>query len=72
VFGWQALRGANQIIKVAIDTLQRELPPKPPTIADLRKTESDAKKEAVAKLRLKALRIRNQPYTPDESPVGKL
>ena len=52
--------------------MQRELPPKPPTIADLRKTESDAKKEAVAKLRLKALRIRNQPYTPDESPVGKL
>eukprot|EP01041_Mallomonas_annulata_P000183 gene183-314_t len=67
-----ALRGASQILELAIETLQRELPPPPPTIAELRATESASKQQAVAKMKLAAIRNRNQPKAPEESVVGRL
>lgn len=67
-----ALRGAKQILELAIETLQRELPPPPPTVNELRAAESAAKVAAVAKLKLQAIRNRNQPRSFEESYVGRL
>merc|ERR1712167_506941 len=47
-----ALRGASQIINLAIKTLEQELPPKPPTVAELRRSESASKQALVSSLRL--------------------
>lgn len=47
-----ALRGANQIIELAIQTLKAELPAKPPTVSELRQKESALKQQSVSQLRL--------------------
>jgi len=67
-----ALRGASQILELAIETLQRELPPPPPSVQELRSAETSAKQAAVAKMKLAALRNRNQPKAPSESIVGRM
>jgi len=67
-----ALRGASQILELAIETLQRELPPPPPTVSEMRSAESAAKQAAVAKMKLAALRNRNQPKKAEESVVGRM
>ena len=66
-----ALRGASQIIEMAIDTLKQELPQPPPPVNEIRRTESSAKKEAVSEMRLQAIQNRGKPID-DENPVGKL
>ena len=65
------MRGASQIIELAIETLKKELPPPPPTVAELRKSESSAKQKAVSDGRLDAIRNRGKPSI-EEGPVGKL
>lgn len=66
-----ALRGASQIIELAIDTLKQELPQPPPSVNEIRRTESSALKEAVSEKRLKAIQNRGKP-TEEEDPVGKM
>jgi len=68
----QALRGASQILELAIDTLQAELPPPPPTVREMKSNESSARREEVSKMRLQAIRSRNQPKQIGESVVGRL
>jgi len=67
-----ALRGASQVIELAIETLKKELPPVPPSVNDARRSESLAKQQAVSQLRLDAIRNRGQPSSEGESVVGKL
>ena len=66
-----ALHGASQIVELAIETLKKELPQPPPSVNEIRRTESSARKEAVSQLRLLAIQNRGNP-TEDENPVGKL
>jgi hypothetical protein len=69
----QALRGASQIIDLAIETLRKDLPPPPPSPSELRQTESQAKQDVVTKLRLAAIRNRGKPIsTTDNNTVGRL
>ena len=72
LFLLQALRGATQIINLAIETLQKELPPVPPTPQELRMTESQAKQEVVTQLRLNAIRNRGKPVSTTDNTVGRL
>lgn len=66
-----ALRGASQIIALAVETLEQELPRQPPSVNEIRRTESSARKEAVSEMRLRAIQNRGKP-TEDENPVGRL
>ena len=68
-----ALRGASQIINAAIDTLKAELPPPPPTVNDLRRSESSSKQKVVSQLRLDKIKNRGKPTGDDSgSGVGRL
>ena len=68
-----ALRGAKQIIELAVETLNRELPPPPPTVAELRATESAAKQEMVREMRFAAMRTRGKPASGNQdTSVGRL
>ena len=67
-----ALRGASQIIELAVETLEKELPPAPPSVNELRLMESTAKKEAVSASRLQGIRNRGKPKDNESSTVGKL
>jgi len=68
-----ALRGASQIIELAIDTLRMELPPKPPSVNELRRSESLAKQQLVSQARLEGIKNRGKPKSNDEdSGVGRL
>ena len=66
-----ALRGASQIIELAVETLEQELPQQPPSVNDIRRTESSTKKEKVSEMRLQAIQNRGKP-TENNNPVGKL
>lgn len=66
------MRGASQIVDLAIETLNQELPPPPPTVSEARRLESLAKKEEISKARLESIRNRGQPSAEGESVVGKL
>ena len=67
-----ALRGAAQIIKAAIETIKKELPPMPPTVAEMRSFESSAKKAEISKIKLDATRNRGKMSQEEESSVGRL
>lgn len=67
-----ALRGASQIIELAIKTLRDDLPPPPPSVDEIRRTESASKQAAVSEMRLDAIKKRGQPNTDAESSVGRL
>ena len=68
----QALRGASQIIELAIETLKAELPPPPPSVNEIRRTESLAKQQLVSQSRLDNIRNRGKPKSDEESVVGKI
>lgn len=67
-----ALRGASQIIELAIKTLSDDLPPPPPSVDEIRRTESASKQAAVSEMRLDAIKKRGQPNTDAETSVGRL
>jgi hypothetical protein len=67
-----ALRGASQIVKVAVDTLKKELPPAPPSVNDIRRDESKAKREAISAGRLDSIKNRGKPSADGGSAVGRL
>ncbi len=68
-----ALRGASQIINAAIETLKAELPTPPPTVNDLRRSESLSKQTVVSQLRLEKIKNRGKPTGDDSgSDVGRL
>ena len=67
-----ALRGASQIVKVAVETLKKELPPAPPTVNDIRRDESKAKREAISAGRLDSIKNRGKPSADGGSAVGRL
>lgn len=66
--------GANQIIQLAIETLRKELPPQPPSVNELRRSESLAKQQLVSAARLEATRNRGKPFSEGAGggKVGKL
>ena len=66
-----ALRSASQIVELAIETLQRELPDAPPSVNEKRAAESEAKRESVSAARLNKIATRGKP-TPDDDSVGRL
>merc|ERR1711871_703068 len=66
-----ALRSASQIVELAIETLQRELPDAPPTVNEKRAAESEAKRESVSAARLDKIATRGKPTADDDS-VGRL
>ena len=66
-----ALRGAAQIVELAIETLQKELPEAPSTVSEKRASDSKAKQEAVSAGRLDQIAKRGQP-TPEDDSVGRL
>ena len=66
-----ALRGASQIIELAAETLEQELPQQPPSVNDIRRTESSTMKEKVSEMRLQAIQNRGK-ATENNNPVGKL
>lgn len=67
----QALRGAQQIIEVAIETLKQDLPPPPPTVEELRAMNSKILTKKVEDERLNAIKYRNQ-IPPEKEYVGRL
>ena len=66
-----ALRGASQIVDLAVETLRRELPPAPPAVNDIRREESKGKREAISAGRLDKIRNRGKP-TEEGDAVGRL
>jgi hypothetical protein len=68
----QALLGASQIIELAIETLNKALPPPPPSVTNLRQSESSSKQAAVSSMRIEALRNRGKANSEDDGSVGKL
>lgn len=67
-----ALRGANQIIALAIETLKKELPPVPPSVSQVRRNESLSKQQLVSAARLDATRNRGKPFSEGSGSVGSL
>ena len=67
-----ALRGASQIIELAVKTIKNELPPAPPTLDELRRTESASLQAMVSSMRLDALKKRGQPKTDAQGSVSRL
>jgi len=67
-----ALRGANQIIALAIETLKKELPPIPPSVSQIRRNESLSKQQLVSAARLEATRNRGKPFSEGTGSVGTL
>jgi hypothetical protein len=68
----QALRGAAQIIELAIETLKKELPPAPPSVKELRRAESQAKQSVVSQGRLEGIKNRGKPKSEDDNSVGRM
>ena len=66
-----ALRSASQIVELAIETLQKELPSAPPTVNEKRGAESKAKQEAVSAGRLEKIAKRGKP-SPEDDVVGRM
>lgn len=67
-----ALRGAAQIVDLAIETLKKELPPAPPSVNDLRREESRSKREVISTGRLDKIKNRGKPTDEGASPVGRM
>ena len=68
-----ALRGASQIIELAIETLKMELPPPPPSVNEMRRSESLAKQQLVSQGRLEGIKNRGKPKSDsDDTGVGRL
>jgi hypothetical protein len=67
-----ALRGASQIIELAIETLKAELPPPPPSVNELRRSESKQKQQLVSQIRLDAIKNRGKPQGSEDDGVGRL
>jgi hypothetical protein len=67
-----ALRGASQIIELAVKTIKDELPPAPPTVDELRRTESASLQAMVSSMRLDALKKRGEPKTDAQDSVVHL
>eukprot|EP01036_Dinobryon_divergens_P027893 gene27893-36747_t len=67
-----ALRGANQIIQLAIETLRKELPIQPPSVNELRRSESLSKQQLVSAARLETTRNRGKPFSEGSEKVGKI
>jgi hypothetical protein len=67
-----ALRGASQIVKVAMETLKKELPPAPPSVNEIRRDESKAKREAISAGRLDSIKNRGKPSSDGGSAVGRM
>jgi len=67
-----ALRGAKQIIDLAIQTLKKEIPVIPSTVSEAKREESSAMRQKLSQSRLEAIRNRGQPSQDGESVVGKL
>jgi len=69
-----ALRGTSQIVEVAIETLQKELPPMPPSVREMRGFESKTQQEMRRQMKLDATRNRGKTTAqmPVDSKVGKL
>lgn len=66
-----ALRGAAQIIQVAVETLNKELPPAPLSVTQMRGKESSEKREAISAGRLDAIKKRGKP-TSEGTSVGRM
>ena len=64
--------GANQIIQLAIETLRKELPIQPPSVNDLRRSESLSKQQLVSAARLETTRNRGKPFSEGSEKVGKI
>ena len=67
-----ALRGAAQIIELAIETLKKELPPAPPSVKDLRRTESAMKQSVVSQGRIEGIKNRGKPKSDEDNTVGRM
>jgi len=67
-----ALRGASQIIELAIETLKAELPPPPPSVNEMRRAESKQKQQLVSQVRLDAIKNRGKPKGSEDDGVGRL
>jgi len=67
-----ALRGASQIIGLAIATLKKELPVPPPSVNELRRAESAAKGALVSEGRLEGIKNRGRPKSEEEDTVGRM
>lgn len=69
-----ALRGASQIVELAVETLKKELPAMPPTVAEIRAFESKAKSEMISKMKLDGIRNRGKPAEPTDvsDTVGRM
>lgn len=67
-----ALRGASQIIELAIETLKAELPPPPPSVNEMRRAESKEKQQLVSQMRLDAINNRGKPQGTEDDGVGRL
>ena len=68
-----ALRGASQIIELAIETLKMELPPPPPSVNEMRRSESLAKQQLVSQGRLEGIKNRGKPKSDsDDTGVGRM
>jgi hypothetical protein len=66
-----ALRGAAQIVELAIETLVMELPPIPQTVTEKKGAESKSKQQAVSAGRLEKIAKRGSPSESDDS-VGRM
>jgi hypothetical protein len=67
-----ALRGAQQIIELAVETLKREIPPAPPSVNEKRRAESSKLQKEVSEKKLEATRNRGMPFKEGESVVGRM
>lgn len=67
-----ALRGAQQIIDMAISTLKEEIPNAPMSVSGYKAFESSAKRDKLSKSRLESIKKRGQPAAEEELVVGKL
>jgi hypothetical protein len=67
-----ALRGATQIIELAIETLSKKLPPVPPKPQEMRLKESMDAQKRMNELRLSQIRNRMTPFAGKEETVGRL
>lgn len=72
VLSTQALRSAAQIVELAIETLQLELPRPPPSPREQRMAESQEKAKAISEKKLQDLKNRGRPFQEGESVVGRL
>jgi len=67
-----ALRGAQQIVDLAVETLMKELPPAPASVNEKKRAESAILSKQVSDLKLEATRNRGQPFKEGESVVGRM